>query len=110
MSIENIKGVLYAMNIGGVPLGATLWHHPSTIQVTHGDVVELISTIEAQQKRIAGLEEALKPFVNIRDAVPPSQSSKLINKNIDGLAPVNLTVTKEQFLSARRALHPGVSP
>ncbi len=45
---------------------------------------------------------ALEPFVGVRDQMP--QTIKLIDPKLDGMAPLNVTVTKAQFLAGVRAV------
>lgn len=45
------------------------------------------------------LRSALRPFVALRDQ-SPSQMAKIIHKDIDGMTPIALTVTKDQFKEA----------
>jgi hypothetical protein len=49
------------------------------------------------------LKLALEPFVALRDQ-SPSQMAKIIHKGVDGLTPIALTVTKDQFKAACVAL------
>jgi len=53
--------------------------------------------------RIERLELALGPFIALRDQAP-SQMVKIIHKGVDGLTPIALTVTKDQFKAACAAL------
>lgn len=57
--------------------------------------VTAITDLEA----LAGeLGEALRPFVDIRTQWP--ESAKLIQKNVDGMKPITITVTKAQMQTA----------
>lgn len=55
------------------------------------------------RRLVEGLKSALKPFVSVSDQ-PTSQMAKVIHKGVSGLAPVALTVTKDQFKAAMSAL------
>lgn len=45
------------------------------------------------------LRDLLAPFVNLRDQ-NPVHTAKIIHKDLDGLTPIELTVTKGQFIHA----------
>jgi len=47
---------------------------------------------------VGELGEALKPFADIRTQCP--ESIKLIQKNVDGMKPITITVTKVQMQTA----------
>jgi hypothetical protein len=49
------------------------------------------------------LRRALEPFVALRDQAP-SQMAKIIHKDLNGMTPIALTVTKDQFKAACAAL------
>lgn len=51
----------------------------------------------------AEIVAALEPFVSLRDQAV-SQTVRIINKGMDGLTPVTVTVTKDQFRAALTAL------
>lgn len=49
------------------------------------------------------LRSALEPFVALRDQ-SPLEMAKIIHKDLDGITPITLTVTKNQFKAALFAL------
>lgn len=53
-------------------------------------------------KAIPSLLAAIRPFVNVKDQCP--QAIKLIDRKLDGFAPITVTVTKAQFLAALDAI------
>lgn len=57
---------------------------------------------KAQADRIADLEAALRPFLDLKHQVP--ESVKLISKKLSGFEPVTVTVTKAQMITACQAL------
>lgn len=59
----------------------------------------LIGHVRAWHDQIERLKEVITPFVNIRDQSPQNMA-KIIHKGLDGLTPIDLTVTKNQFMDA----------
>lgn len=64
---------------------------------------DAMMTVERLCKRIVKLEMALEPFVALGDQ-SPSQMAKVIHKDLDGMTPIALTVTKDQFKAALAVL------
>lgn len=54
------------------------------------------------QRLLDELRDALLSFATVRDQMP--QSHRLIDKKLDDLSPITVTVTKGQFRSALEAL------
>lgn len=55
------------------------------------------------EAQLASARKALEPFVSLRDQ-SVHQTVKIINKTMDGLTPINVTVTKDQYKVAMSAL------
>ena len=60
-----------------------------------GKSLTAITDLEAL---VGELGEALRPFADIRTQFP--ESMKLIQKNVDGMKPITITVTKAQMQTA----------
>ena len=61
--------------------------------------------IEELEAQLAAMREAIEPFVSLRDQ--GCEAVKVINKTMDGLTPVTVTVTKAQYKAAMSALTGG---
>jgi len=51
------------------------------------------------------LRAALAPFIAVSDQ-SPSEMAKIIHKGLDGLTPITVTVTKQQFMAALKLCSP----
>ena len=77
----------------------------SLVAVKDGDMVNITTRTIDPFAKITDLEalvgelgETLKPFADIRTQMP--ESIKLIQKNVDGMKPITITVTKAQMQTA----------
>ena len=60
-----------------------------------------VSELQAENEKLMA---AFEPFLSIKDAVAVQDSVKLVSKDrFDGMTPISVTVTKEQYLAAIRA-------
>jgi hypothetical protein len=82
------------------------WRDPVTDRLFR-EIVEQDEAIKQLRAQVEGLRTALEPFVALRDQAP-SQMAKIIHKGIDGVTPIALTVTKDQFKAACSALSQSV--
>lgn len=67
-----------------------------------GMLIERECRVSDLEALVGELGEALKPFADIRTQCP--ESIKLIQKNVDGMKPITITVTKVQMQTAVAAL------
>jgi hypothetical protein len=74
----------------------------SEVQFSKGvasNIDEAANEIERLRNLVEGLRTAFEPFVALRDQ-SPCEMAKVIHKGLDGVTPISLTVTKDQFKAA----------
>lgn len=92
------------------------WHQVEGFKARFDEIKEVVEEagystngvvlLDAVKHMIFDLERlgsALEPFIALRDQ-SPSETTKVIHKDLDGLTTVTVTVTNDQFNDARRAL------